>query len=247
MLRPFLCAIGFLTRIPVPAQVCSDADMARAAGYFAWVGGLIALPLWACAQLAPSAGARLTAALVVAVWAYVTGGLHLDGLADSVDGFSGGRGQHERTLEIMRDSRIGAHGALALVLVLLLKVTALERLLDLHSWSWLLAPVVARFLCTVLVARFRYVRAQGLGSAFAQRVGGLELGLGLIGVGAALSVGFRLGQVGLALAWALLAALAAALAVGLTFRRRLGGLTGDGYGAAIELSEVACLVVLCLR
>jgi adenosylcobinamide-GDP ribazoletransferase len=247
MLRPLLGAIGFLTRIPVPAQVHSDADMARAAGFFAWVGGLLALALWGAAQLAPSAGTRLTAVLVVGVWAWITGGLHLDGLADTVDGFSGGRGQHERTLEIMRDSRIGAHGALALVLALLLKATALERLLELQSWSWLLAPVAARFLCTVLIARFRYIRAKGLGSAFVARVGALELGLGAAGLGAALGIAFYCGQLQLALAWALLAALLVAWGVGLVFQRRLGGLTGDGYGAAIELSEVACLVVLCLR
>ncbi|HEX6239244.1 MAG TPA: adenosylcobinamide-GDP ribazoletransferase [Polyangiales bacterium] len=247
MLRPLLCALGFLTRVPLPAIDCSESDMARSAGYFAWVGGFVALPLGALALLAPHLGARVAAVLIVAVWAWITGGLHLDGLADSVDGFSGGRGQPERTLEIMRDSRIGSHGALALALVLLLKFACLERLIGLQAWSWLVAPVWARFLCTGLMAAFAYVRPRGLGQAFAGRVGGRALTVGALGLLAPFPLLWQRGELSLELAWAAAASTSAALALALKFKHRLGGLTGDGYGAAIELSEAACLLALCLR
>jgi adenosylcobinamide-GDP ribazoletransferase len=241
MLRPLLCAIGFLTRIPLPQVACSERDMARGAGFFAWVGALIALALWASAQIMPWSGVRLAALLVVAVWAALSGGLHLDGLADTVDGFSGGRGQHERTLEIMRDSRIGSHGALALVLLVLFKTAALERLLEQGGLLWLVTPVLARFLCTLLIALFPYARSQGLGSVFAGQVGARELVIGgLFTLGA-------LAWAGPAAVWGALAATLSALLVALQFKRRLGGLTGDGYGAAIELSEAVCLLVLSLR
>jgi adenosylcobinamide-GDP ribazoletransferase len=241
MLRPLLCAIGFLTRIPIPQRTWSEEDVARAAGFFAWVGGLVALVLFGAAQLHGPLGARSTSYVLVAVWALVTGGLHLDGLADTVDGFSGGRGQPERTLEIMRDSRIGSHGALALVLLVVLKASALESLLTQGRHSWLLAPVLARFLCTLLMVAFPYARAQGLGRVFAGRLGLRELLIGALALLPALV------WAGPTCAGGALGATLVSLGLALQFKRRLSGLTGDGYGAAIELSETACLLLLSLR
>jgi adenosylcobinamide-GDP ribazoletransferase len=241
MLRPFLCAISFLTRIPVRGASFSEPEVARSAGFFAWVGALIGALLWALAALTPHLGERLTGLLCVAAWAALTGGLHLDGLADAIDGLSGGRGQPARTLEIMRDSRIGAHGALALVLVVALKAYALERLLSLNPVGLWLAPVLARFLCTLLIVGFPYARESGLGAAFRGRVGLRELALGVPPLAASLWLA------GPSAIWGLLLGSAAALWLSLRFRRLLAGLTGDVYGAAIELAEAACLLGLCLR
>jgi adenosylcobinamide-GDP ribazoletransferase len=117
MLRALACAILFLTRIPLPRFTLDASDFARSSGFFAWVGALLAALLWiASALLTPALGARLSALLLIVLWVAITGGLHLDGLADTVDGVSGGRSERARTLEIMRDSRIGSHGAVALVL-----------------------------------------------------------------------------------------------------------------------------------
>lgn len=242
MLRPLLCAIGFLTRIPVPSASFSQAELARSAGFFAWVGALLGALLWALGALVvPALGERLSALLVVAAWAWLTGGLHLDGLADSVDGLSGGRGQPARILEIMRDSRIGSHGALALVLLVLLKTYALEGLLSFDMAGVCLAPVLARFLCSALIVGFPYVREEGLGAAFRGRVGRLELSLGVPPLAAAVWLA------GPSAVWGVLAGTAAALWLALRFRRRIAGLTGDVYGAAIELAEAACLLGLSLR
>ena len=236
MLRPLAAAVLFLTRIPLPALTLDEHDMARSAGYFAWVGGLLALCLWGCSFVTPWVGPRLGALLVVTLWVLLTGGLHLDGLADSVDGLSGGRGERARTLSIMRDSRIGSHGALALVLLVLLKAAALERALSLRTIAWLIAPVAARFACTLLMALFPYARQQGLGAPFVDRVRWPSLAIGMLAVSLA---GFCLGPLSVLLA---ALAIAAALLLGLRLHKLLGGLTGDVYGAAIELAELAALL-----
>ena len=237
-MRALACAILFLTRLPLPQLALEERDYARSPGYFAWVGALIAVALWGTAQLAPAAGLRLTALLVVAVWVLITGGLHLDGLADTIDGLSGGRGERARTLEIMRDSRIGAHGALALVLVLALKWAALERALELGQSAWLIAPVGARFVGTSLIAFFPYARDEGLGRPF---VAAADRGALLLSASALLSCGWLLGPLSLLAAFV---GAACALAFALYVQRRLAGLTGDVYGAAIELAELGTLLSL---
>jgi adenosylcobinamide-GDP ribazoletransferase len=237
MLRALACAILFLTRIPLPTLALDARDFARSVGYFAWVGGLIAALLVATTWASAGLGPRVSALVVVTVWTCITGALHLDGLADTVDGLSGGRGNRARTLEIMRDSRIGAHGAVALILVLGLKWGLLERALTIPGRPlWPMAPVAARFSCTLLMASFAYARPIGLGSAFAGGVPPKSVGLG---AAAALSCAVLLGVWSLV---PLLAAVIAALFVAVRMRALLGGLTGDTYGAAIELAEVAALL-----
>lgn len=236
MLRALACAIVFLTRIPLPRLQLDGRDFARSAGFFALVGGLVALPVWGASSLQPQLGARLAALLSLTVWVLITGGLHLDGLADTVDGLSGGHGERARTLTIMKDSRIGAHGALALLLVLLLKGAALERALELGQRGWLIAPVAARFAVTLLVALFPYARSEGLGSPF---VGVVRLPAVLLGA-STLALGMVL--LGPSSWLPAAAALLMALLVALRVRRLLGGLTGDVYGAALELAELAALL-----
>lgn len=236
MHRALACAILFLTRIPLPRLSLSSDDFARSAGWFSWVGALVLLPVWAGSQLSGVLGVRLAALIALALWVVITGGLHLDGLADTVDGLSGGRGERARTLEIMRDSRIGAHGALALSLVLMLKWAALEQALSLGARSWWVAPVAARFAATLLIALFPYGRAEGLGGPFVGMVKGPAIALGVLPV---LLLALWLGT-GASAAAAL--AIVVALLVGLRLKHRLGGLTGDTYGAAIELAELAALL-----
>jgi adenosylcobinamide-GDP ribazoletransferase len=238
-MRALACAILFLTRIPLPRLRLEARDFARSAGWFAWVGALVALPVWGASLLAPYLGARLAAALALAAWVAITGGLHLDGLADTVDGLSGGRGERARTLEIMRDSRIGAHGALALALLLMLKWAALERIFTQSTRPlWLLAPLAARYAATALIALFPYARSAGLGGPFVGLVRGPALGLGAVPLVCSAA---WLGP------WAMLpVAVALGVAFVLAWRahKLLGGLTGDVYGAAIELAELGALLSL---
>jgi adenosylcobinamide-GDP ribazoletransferase len=232
-------AIQFLTRLRLPGSRLDAARLGRSLAFFPVAGLLLGLGLAGAAHLVDGRLAPLVAAaLLVAGLAWATGGLHLDGLADVFDGLAAGHADRERALRIMRDSRIGAHGAAALVLVLVAKVAAVAQIASRSAaWPLVLAPVVARFAAVPLVVGFPYARPEGLGRAFHEGGGRRELA-----IAAALTAA--------PLAWAAPAsllpaagALAVSLALGAALRRRLGGLTGDVYGAAIELAELAFLVL----
>jgi adenosylcobinamide-GDP ribazoletransferase len=176
------------------------------------------------------------AAVVVGAAAGLTGGLHLDGLADLFDAVGGGKGDRARILEILRDSRIGAHGAAALVLVLLAKVGALAPLVERQDLlPILIAPAIARWAVTPLVTLFPYARVEGLGRAFNGGAGRRE-----VAVASALML-LLIATFGLRFVLPALAALAVSIGIGVWIHRRLGGLTGDVYGAAIELAETTAL------
>jgi adenosylcobinamide-GDP ribazoletransferase len=240
MIDGLLAALGFLTRMPVPARVFAMPGVQpRSLAWYPVVGLLLGVLLCVAAWLLRPAPPLLAAALLVAGWAWITGGLHLDGLADSADAWVGGMGDRERTLQIMKDPRSGPAGVSALVLVLLLKFAALASL-PAASWSLLwLAPLLARSLLVAAFLLLPYARAGGIGSglaAAARRPCVVALLLAALLAGAA--------------GWAGLAALAAAAMLFVCWRRaclqRLQGMTGDTCGALVELSEVVVLVVLAL-
>jgi len=208
--------------------------------YFPLVGTLIGLLLTAAGGLGLKIGSPLVAGfLLTLAWTLVTGGFHLDGLADTFDGLSGGRGDRTRTLEIMRDSRIGTHGAVALVLLLLGKVFAAADLLSNDGGAGLwIVPVAARAAVVPIIAWFRYARSEGLGLQM-HRHGSAE---GVI-VTQAIALG-ALWLSGLDGWPVFVGAYVFAFGFAWWVSRKLGGLTGDTYGAAIELSELAALVSL---
>jgi adenosylcobinamide-GDP ribazoletransferase len=271
LLRSIAAAFSFLTRLPVPARAIGDGDVAavalgRSVVWFPLVGALLGGAQVAAAWLLGGhLPPGLTAIALVALSAALTGGLHLDGLADTFDGWAGGRGERARTLEIMRDSRIGAHGAAALVLLLAAKIVAIAGLLP-HGellprldrlaqgdafqhgalWPLLAAPVLARWAVVPLVVFFGYARAEGLGSAFRAHARTVHVaGTTLVAIGAAIAIGSAtpsFAETATALGIAAASALGVALALAGLLDRRLGGLTGDVYGAAIELTELAVLV-----
>ena len=243
-LRALLAAIGFLTRLPLGRSLSfAPEELGRALYFFPLVGALLGVLLLAAERALHGAfSPELIALLLTALLAALTGGLHLDGLADVCDGLAGGRGDRARTLEIMRDSRIGALGAVALVLLLLAKVLATRDALLLGpGCAWLVYPVVARAAVVPLIVWLPYARASGLGSAFHDH-GKLAHVLS-----AACLTGALVAVLGPRIAAAALVALAVAGLVGLGLRRRLGGLTGDVYGAAIELGELAFLLACAFR
>ncbi len=236
--RPLAVAVQFLTRFPARVGDVTGEDLGRSLPFFPVAGALLGAALAAlAAAIAGPLPPLLGGVLLVAVHAFLTGGLHLDGLADVFDGFSGGAGDRARTLAIMRDSRIGAHGAAALVLVLMLKAAALVTVLGRGDLFALLAfPAVARFAVVPLVVWLPYARPEGLGKPF--HGGGRGWHVAAAGAFAAAAAAGMRGHAVLPVIGALLAAGAAALAV----HRRLGGLTGDVYGACIELAELGFLL-----
>jgi adenosylcobinamide-GDP ribazoletransferase len=211
------------------------------------VGVLLALPAAAVAELARLAGTGdlVAAALGIAVLALATGGLHLDGLADTVDGLAAARAGRAHALEVMRRGDVGPLGAAALVLVLIVQVTALaEGLGNWGVWALPLAAAAGRSTLPVLCARgIPAARPDGLGATVAgsvPRLVALPVPLAAAGLAGLLLAAGR-ADVAVGGGCALGVALAA-VAV-----RRLRGITGDVLGAAVEWAATAALVVLAAK
>lgn len=232
-------ALVLLTRLPLPALPSSAFDrQAQAAWAFPLAGLAVALPacLLGAAALALGLPATVAAGLVLAVQVMLTGAMHEDGLADAADGLWGGL-TVERRLEIMKDSRIGSYGVLAMILATGLRWSALAALIAQGLWGAVIAvALISRAGMPVLMAALPPARSGGLSrsvgrpSAWAAAAGiGLALLLGLLVSGAA----------------ALIAALSAALVVwglALLARAKIGGQTGDILGASQQLAEIAALL-----
>lgn len=242
ILQPFRIALQFLTRIPV-GTLDYPADQVRNSLYWhAAVGSVIGLILWAAQtiflQIFSWDADLIVSALLLVLWTMLTGALHLDGLADTFDGWLGGRGDQEKALRIMKDPQSGPAGVVAIVLVLLVKFAVILYLQQHQQFAYLLiVPVAARALIPLLFFTTRYLRAEGLGSPFSE---GLELGKILPGILFAIVLGF-LGNG----SWWLVAMLVSAV-VFTGFRawllRHFGGITGDTAGALIEILECSLLI-----
>lgn len=229
-------AIRFFTRLPVPAWVGhSDEALARATRYFPAVGllvGTVGALVFALSSLFWPVTLAVLASMAATL--YVTGAFHEDGWSDMVDGFGGGW-EKTQILDIMKDSRIGSFGAVALVMLLLAKFCALIDLERATIPAALIAGhAISRFCAATLLRGLDYVRAEGKAKPLATHIGRGELALA--GVTALLPLLL------LPPAQALCACLGAALAtfwLARLFKRRIGGYTGDCLGATQQLSEVA--------
>jgi adenosylcobinamide-GDP ribazoletransferase len=240
-LRSAAAATTFLTRLPLPASWGAPADMVSGAPAFplvgALLGALVGLAVNLLARVEPTAAA---AAIGVALELALTGALHLDGLADSADSL-GARGR-EHALEIMREHTLGTYGVAAIVLDLALKTVALATLVH-DPLAVLAAFSVSRAVALPLAVVLPYARdardaRAGTGRLMSERLR-WPAALAGMAIGAGIAIGAR-GIEGAALAGT---ALLVAAVVGAACRRRLGGVTGDTLGAAVELAGSACLLV----
>lgn len=239
--RLFLCAAQFLTRVPVPALPGFEPDwISRSARYFPLVGllvgGACAAVFWGASQVWSG---WLPALLAIAAGVLITGAFHEDGLADTADGLGGGQ-TPARRLAIMKDSRIGTYGALALGLVLALKAAALAELpAALGAWALVAAHAAGRGAAVCAMRLLPYV-AQARTTKWKPAPADLSLGevltaLAIAGLPLALSPS---GVVPLAL----LSASVLAVALALTARRLLGGYTGDVLGAVEQIFELGFIL-----
>lgn len=180
---PFILAIQFLTRLPTPQVMeAKEQEFGDSLRYYPVVGIVIGLVLWSflalLTALAPNLPAEVSAALVLIVWCWITGGLHLDGLADTADAWLGGNGSRERTLTIMKDSRSGPAGVISICLQLLLKwalVVSLIKLYPAPTLGELLLPLVlscmlARTYPQLSLVTTPYARDSGLASAMTKHL-----------------------------------------------------------------------------
>ncbi|CQD32770.1 adenosylcobinamide-GDP ribazoletransferase [Yersinia mollaretii] len=245
-LRLFLATLQFMTRIPVPERWTQGLAMdhyERGIVGFPLIGLIVGVMGGAVfTLLAPWCGVPLAALGYVLALALITGAFHLDGLADTCDGVFSAR-KREQMLEIMRDSRLGTNGGLALIFIVLAKVLVVSELAlrDLSMFALLTAAsVVGRTVIVLLMYRQRYAReGNGLGNIYIGKVTGRQTVITLAG-GAILTL--LLGQGAAVLALVITMVVVWLLATYL--RHRLGGQTGDTLGAAAEVGELVFLLAL---
>jgi adenosylcobinamide-GDP ribazoletransferase len=245
-----IAALRFYSRLPLPPLAFEREPFAMPtptllARYSAVAGAIIgaSAAIVLCAARFLGAPALPAAALAVAVLVVIAGALHEDGLADVADGFGGGR-TIERKLEIMRDSRIGAFGAAALALSLILRVAALASLvgegLGLTAAALILAGALSRYCGLFPLVLLDPARADGASASAGRLDGGAMLSGGLVALAVLLAIGLGVIGFGRAVLAGLLSG-AAALVMTAIARRQIGGQTGDVAGAAQQLAEIACL------
>jgi len=240
-MRLYIIAMQFLTIIPLPFNLeWRKDDLGRSLALFPLAGLTIgALLAGINCMIAPFLARPLTDALLITALAAITGALHLDGLADVCDGIAA-RGSRERFLAIMKDSNVGAIGAVGLVLGLLLKWQALAAVpTGIKLQALLFFPALARFCQVQTIVGGKNARQDGLGSAI---IAGAGVGRLLVA-----------GVLTLALAWFLLelrglfvlaASLPAVWLIRAWFNRKIGGITGDVIGCINELVEILALILL---
>ena len=240
---PFWIAVQFLSSLPVRLPgMPQPQELGRSLLFYPLVGVLFGAVLWGVDAVLAGAPTMLHAALLLTVWVLLSGGLHLDGLADSADAWLGGFGDRERTLTIMKDPRSGPIAVVVLVLVLLLKFCALLALIEQQQFAALLmVPLIGRSALLGVFLTTPYVRAGGLGQALADHLP-RQAGWWVLGVSALACVLLA----GVSGVWALGLAVLGFAWLRQVMMRRLGGTTGDTAGAMLELLEVLMLVGLAL-
>lgn len=245
--------IQFMTRYPIPVAIeFTAARFVQGMKWMPLVGLLAALPAAACFLLGDRfLGGEVAAIMAVIALILITGGLHLDGIADTADGLFSYRSR-ERMLEIMRDSTLGTNGVIAVVLSVLLKYIFLHNIPASGAVpAVLLTPVLGRMALTWHSAVARYAREQrGIGD-YVNQTGPMQaLAATLLSMGIVFGLLFLWGlEPGLViLVVIILHAPAILLAVLFAWylQRRLGGITGDTLGATIELAEIATFLVFLL-
>jgi adenosylcobinamide-GDP ribazoletransferase len=245
--RLFFIALQFFTRLPIPTWVGFEAAwLQHASRYFPLVGvvvAAIAASVYYVAALvlpAPVAAVLSTAASI-----YITGAFHEDGFADTCDGLGGGMTK-ERALEIMKDSRVGAYGAIGIVCMLATKLSALALLPPRVAVAALfVAHPFSRLAATALLWKLDYVRGEGKAKPLAQQMTNTEFAIAMLTC--ALPAASILATAALtpaAMLAAIAAATIAALWLGRLFVRRLGGYTGDCLGAVQQLAEALIYVAV---
>jgi len=237
-MKSFLIALQFLTILPVKIKSkIAKKDFCGSLTYFPLVGVVIGILLCFVLLVFGFLPKIFLAALMIAVLALITGGIHLDGFADTCDGFCGSK-QKERTLDIMRDSHIGSMGAIGLVSLLLLKFTLITSIEQDILWKGLIMMLVFSRWAQVLACYLsEYLHQEGKAKYFIGNCQKRELFLA-----SGFSVGLFLLLMQAAGLILFFAAAVIALVIIKQVNKRIGGMTGDTVGAVSEITEVVILL-----
>ncbi len=243
--KAFFLALQLLTRIPTPQYENIDtSDSGRSALFYPAVGLIIGLILYLPLALFPQASPILLAAVITVAWAMITGGLHLDGLADSADGWLGGMGSKEKTLEIMKDPVVGAAGAIAIVCILLLKFAVLTAIFqqiphDVFKTAGLIiiAPFLGRAIILLLMLISKNANPNSMANVVANNLPRNKI-IWTIVACFLLAAFFSISG--------FIAALITFWLLRGVMHKRLNGYTGDTLGATVEIVEMMYLLVYAL-
>lgn len=251
-MKAFLIGLQFLTRITIVRQtVWTAEDFGRSVRWFPMVGAVLGLTyaaiLFFLIELTSGRFATLNAGIAFLLTVWLTGGIHCDGFMDTFDGLFSGR-DRERMLEIMKDSRVGAFGVVSFVSLAAMNFAVLNELARLSTAEFLSAifamPILGRLMMVFVIGFFPYARAEGMGKAFAEMTDGRTMLLATVEALILLTPLTAIStEIFLTALMSGLGAFMIAFYFGWYATKKLGGVTGDIYGAVTLLSELIVLLV----
>ena len=243
ILESIVVAFQFLTRLYLPINVEWDtANLRRSLMWFGLVGAFIgvilagAMTLFNRFDLIPA----VSAIIILIIWIFITGGMHIDGISDMADGFFSMRDK-EKTLEIMKDSHVGAFGVITIVFLLLIKFEMLKEfiIIEKNVWLLILPPTIARIAAGLVLSFYETTKKSGLGYTFHSSNPRIFWAIGFIvtliissilNIKSLIFIGIAILASNLMALWA---------------KKKIGGLNGDIYGAIVETVEVIGMVFIC--
>lgn len=242
MIKKLIYALRFMTILPLPWKENEDlTQVSRSSGMFPMVGLIIGTILALTGRFTINIlSSEVRAFLQMLLWVFLTGGLHLDGLSDSFDGI-GSRRDRERMLEIMKDSSIGAFGALSLILQLMLKFVFIKELNNFSPYLIIISPLTGRWGQLIAIYFYPSARKEGMGIFFKQHIRRNEL---IFALGTTIVIYMLImpaSFLSVLLGHSLIIVL---ISTGIS--RMLKGLTGDVYGLVCELGESVTLILTVL-
>ena len=244
ILESIVVAFQFLTRLYLPINVEWDtANLRRSLMWFGLVGVFIgvilagAMTLFNRFDLIPA----VSAIIILIIWIFITGGMHIDGISDMADGFFSMRDK-EKTLEIMKDSHVGAFGVITIVFLLLIKFEMLKEfiIIEKNVWLLILPPTIARIAAGLVLSFYETTKKSGLGYTFHSSDPRIFWAIGfvvtliissILNIKSLIFIGIAILASNLMALWA---------------KKKIGGLNGDIYGAIVETVEVIGMVFICV-
>lgn len=244
ILESLVVAFQFLTRLYIPINVEWDtANLRRSVMWFGLVGAFIgvilagAMTLFNRFDLIPA----VSAIIILLIWIFITGGMHIDGISDMADGFFSMRDK-EKTLEIMKDSHVGAFGVITIVFLLLIKFEMLKEfiIIEKNVWLLILPPTIARIAAGFVLSFYETTKKSGLGYTFHSSDPRIFWAIGFIvtliissilNIKSLIFIGIAILASNLMALWA---------------KKKIGGLNGDIYGAIVETVEIIGMVFICV-
>ena len=243
ILESIVVAFQFLTRLYLPINVEWDtANLRRSLMWFGLVGAFIgvilagAMTLFNRLDLIPA----VSAIIILIIWIFITGGMHIDGISDMADGFFSMRDK-EKTLEIMKDSHVGAFGVITIVFLLLIKFEMLKEfiIIEKNVCLLILPPTIARIAAGLVLSFYETTKKSGLGYTFHSSDPRIFWAIGfvvtliissILNIKSLIFIGIAILASNLMALWA---------------KKKIGGLNGDIYGAIVETVEVIGMVFIC--